>query len=246
MNNQIQNVTPVDVIESVVISGDLSKLKPEERVAYYRAVCTSINVNPLTRPFDYITLNGRLILYARKECTDQLRKNNGVSITKLERELTNDVYTVTAYAFDLAGRQDSSIGAVFIGGLKGEALANAMMKAETKSKRRVTLSICGLGMLDETEIETIPEAHPVIVTNDGIIKEEIKPTNGDGVYQAIVDAGLSENTSAAKSTLTRYCKTGYGDPEKAVAWFRLFRGWRDTNLEAPEAASKANAGEVPA
>ena len=28
------------------------------------------------------------------------------------------------------------------------------MKCETKAKRRVTLSICGLGMLDETEVET--------------------------------------------------------------------------------------------
>jgi hypothetical protein len=29
------------------------------------------------------------------------------------------------------------------------------MKAETKAKRRVTLSICGLGFLDETEVETL-------------------------------------------------------------------------------------------
>ena len=33
---------------------------------------------------------------------------------------------------------------------------NAKLKAITKAKRRVTLSICGLGFLDETEIETIP------------------------------------------------------------------------------------------
>jgi hypothetical protein len=30
------------------------------------------------------------------------------------------------------------------------------MKATTKAKRRVTLSMIGLGMLDETEVETIP------------------------------------------------------------------------------------------
>ena len=35
-----------------------------------------------------------------------------------------------------------------------------MMKAETKGKRRVTLSICGLGMLDETEVGSIPDAQP--------------------------------------------------------------------------------------
>jgi hypothetical protein len=61
---------------------------------------------------------------------------------------------------------DSSIGAVSVDGLKGDDLANAMMKAETKSKRRVTLSICGLGMLDETEIETIKEAAPVEIVDD--------------------------------------------------------------------------------
>jgi hypothetical protein len=49
-------------------------------------------------------------------------------------------------------------GAVSLVGLRGEALANAIMKAETKAKRRATLSICGLGFLDETEIETIPDA----------------------------------------------------------------------------------------
>lgn len=39
-------------------------------------------------------------------------------------------------------------------------LGNVIMKSVTKSKRRVTLSLCGLGMLDETDVETIPEAKP--------------------------------------------------------------------------------------
>ena len=33
-----------------------------------------------------------------------------------------------------------------------------MLKAVTKAKRRVTLSICGLGWPDETEVESIPDA----------------------------------------------------------------------------------------
>jgi len=49
---------------------------------------------------------------------------------------------------------------VNIENLKGEARSNAMMKAETKAKRRVTLSICGLGMLDESETDSIPGARP--------------------------------------------------------------------------------------
>src|SRR5678816_1140791 len=77
-----------------------------------------------------------------------------------DSETVEGVYTVTAYARDSANRVDSAIGAVPIENLKGEAKANAMMKAETKAKRRVTLSICGLGMLDETEAGSIPDARP--------------------------------------------------------------------------------------
>ncbi len=74
--------------------------------------------------------------------------------------MVEGIYSVTAMATDKTGRTDESIGAVPIDGMKGETRANAMMKAETKAKRRVTLSICGLGMLDETEVETIPGAFP--------------------------------------------------------------------------------------
>lgn len=73
-----------------------------------------------------------------------------------------------------------------------------------------------------------------------------KETNGkDAIYQAVVDAGLSENVHSAKSTLTHYCQTGYDTAEKALAWFRLYRGWRDLDNTPQDAGRKANAGEVP-
>ena len=149
---------PAELLERVVVGGDLNKLTSAERLRYYSAICESVGWNPLTRPLDYITLNGRLTLYVTKGATDQLRKIHGVNIERLEREVTEGMYVVTTYARDRDGRMDSSIGAVAIEGLKGEARANAIMKAETKSKRRVTLSICGLGLLDETEVDTIPTA----------------------------------------------------------------------------------------
>jgi len=152
--------SPGEIMESVIVRGDLAKLQPEERAKYYSTVCQSIGLNPLTKPFEYITLNGKLTLYARKDATDQLRSLRGVSVVIVSRERVEDVYVVTARATTSDGRSDESIGAVAIGNAKGEALANALMKAETKAKRRVTLSICGLGMLDETEVETIPGAQP--------------------------------------------------------------------------------------
>lgn len=148
------------LMERVLLAGDLSKLSTSDRLFYYGKVCESVGLNPLTRPFDYLTLNGKMVLYAKRDATDQLRRIHGVSVTiKARDRIEEGVYIVTANARDKNGREDESTGAVNIKGLAGDPLANALMKAETKAKRRVTLSICGLGMLDETEIETIPGAH---------------------------------------------------------------------------------------
>lgn len=181
------------IMERVVAVGDLANLSPQERVNYYTAVCESVGLNPLTRPFEYIELNNKLTLYARKDATDQLRRLHNISITIQSREIVDDVYLVVAQARAADGRTDESIGAVplvkeqgeWVQGrtgkryfkrsgefspLVGDERANAMMKAETKAKRRVTLSICGLGWLDETELETIPTAQHVTVADSGEIE----------------------------------------------------------------------------
>jgi len=142
-------------IENVLLQGDLGKLTPTQRVSYYLRTCESLGLNPLTKPFDYISLNGKLTLYPKRDCTDQLRKSHKVSIEIVDRTINNDLYIVRARATMPDGRCDESLGAVSMVALKGEAAANAIMKAETKAKRRVTLSICGLGMVDESEIESI-------------------------------------------------------------------------------------------
>jgi len=157
-----------EVLERVIVQGDLAQLTPAERVAYYRAVCESLGLNPLTRPFDYIILNGRLTLYARKDATDQLRRIHGISVRIVAREMidTLGLYVVTARATTPDGREDEAIGAVSVKGLSGDALANALMRAETKAKRRVTLSIVGLGWTDESEVESIPGARTVRVDHE--------------------------------------------------------------------------------
>lgn len=152
-----QRGIPSFIMEEVVIGGDLAQLTPEQRVKYYSTVCSSLGLNPFTTPFAYIKLGGKLTLYAKRDATDQLRHIHNVNIEIVAREWQNDLYIVTTRA-TTDGRQDESVGAVQVGNLKGEALANAIMKAETKAKRRVTLSICGLGWLDETEVDTISGA----------------------------------------------------------------------------------------
>ncbi|HGQ6563042.1 TPA: hypothetical protein ACL01D_001852 [Campylobacter jejuni subsp. jejuni] len=143
--------------ELALVKGDLSKLSDVERASYVKNLCESLGLNMLTKPFEYIVLNGKLTLYANKSATDQLRQIRKVSITKTEVAQVGDIYMVTAYAATPDGRTDCDTGALNIKNLGGDNLANAIMKAITKAKRRVTLSICGLGMLDESELETIKE-----------------------------------------------------------------------------------------
>lgn len=150
-----QDVT--GAVEAAIIQGDLSKLSAEQRVEYYRRVCDSLGLNYWTQPFGYIVLNNRLTLYAKKDAADQLRKRHGVSIGKPDIRIEDDWIIVTVTARDSDGREDSDVGAVSRKDMRGD-FGNALMKAVTKAKRRVTLSLVGLGWLDETEVETIPDA----------------------------------------------------------------------------------------
>lgn len=157
MNSDLIKHNNEEIIQKLVLDGDLSKMNQQQKLQYYNQFCSSLGLNPLTQPFQLITFQGKQRLYATKDCTEQLRKIHGVSITDVTAAELHGVYVVTAKALDKTGKQDAATGVVNIEGLKGDNLANALMKAETKAKRRVTLSICGLGILDESETETIKD-----------------------------------------------------------------------------------------
>jgi len=160
MKNEITTTTQLDTaaLANLILKGDLKALSPEQKVQYYTSVCERVGLDPVARPFAYMTLSGREVLYCDKGGAEQLRKLHKVSLKITDRQKIEDVCVVTCEATLPDGRCDASTGAVSIAGLKGDAMANALMKAETKAKRRATLSILGLGMLDESELETIPAA----------------------------------------------------------------------------------------
>ncbi len=242
-----QQPISASLVEQVLIGGDLSKLSPALRTEYYSKVCTSLGLNHLTKPFDYINLNGKLVLYAKRDATDQLRSKHDISITITCRERIEEIYIVTARAKNANGREDESTGAVSISGLKGDNLANAMMKAETKAKRRVTLSICGLGLLDESEIETIPQG-PREVNSEAPVAEpafndgwEYKATFGKfkgqflkdvdiydlAQYVAWLEAGIQNNGGAVKPMTAEFLSAAHK--------LLTARGPKDMALDAMEA-----------
>lgn len=217
-------------VEKVLMQGDLAKLEPAQRVAYYGSVCQSLGLNPLTRPFEYIQLNGKLQLYAKKECTEQLRMKYDVSVQIVSREGVEGCYVVTARATMPHGRTDESIGAVAIEGLKGEPRSNAMMKAETKAKRRVTLSICGLAFLDDSEVESVARAARVPV--DPATGEIPVPAPAATLHDDIAANPAKETPAQKKSSTPFDALKAFGDLKKRFksvdaefAYYAVLRQW---------------------
>jgi hypothetical protein len=149
-----------ETMEALIVGGDLGKLTATQRVEVYIARCKAAGLDPRTSPLAYLNLQGKLTLYATKAATDQLSANRRLSVQIVDRRHISDLglYEVVCRVTHPDGRISEDVGVVPMGQARGDAAGNLIMKAITKAKRRAILSACGLGMLDETETETIPGA----------------------------------------------------------------------------------------
>jgi hypothetical protein len=192
------NLDP-EVIHSIVLKGDMSGLSQEQAVAYYNYRCQQVGLDPSAKPFDLLTLNGKKLLYANAGATQQLCSVHKLSVSIINRERFEGVYLVSVRVTGQDGRVTENDGAVE---LDSERIgrANALMKATTKAIRRTVLAHCGLGMMDETEVETIPNAvtspmpmpsslpiPKVAEVVEGKFKVMIPDGNGSKVYASAPD-----------------------------------------------------------
>ena len=174
----IDFVKSADEIEKIILNQNLVSLSPKEKVTYYLKLCEYLDLEPVTMPFEYIYFEKqkKLILYATKNCAEQLRAKHNISIHIVENKITQDgLCIVKARATLPSGRQDESIAVVDMKGLSNYEKANAIMKADTKSKRRVTLSIIGLGMMSDEEAHDIKEARTMSVDGGATFEIETTP-----------------------------------------------------------------------
>ena len=156
MSNEV-DVRDDNKIISAITEGAADKLSVKERAQYLVSLCESLGLNPLSSPFEWTRLNGKLVPYAKKNATDQLRKIHRINCNVVERRIDKELglISVSVRVSTPDGRDDEDIGVVALPNKGGDVMANALMKAVTKAKRRATLSIAGLSMIDETELETI-------------------------------------------------------------------------------------------
>ena len=145
-------------VEMALMKNDYSKLSSKEKLALYKRTCDSMGLNYMTVPLGYFTLQGKEMLYAKKSCAEQLNKIHGISVSEMTTTFDEKtrIYTVVVKMIARDGRVNIDRGDVFIPvTLTGNDLANAYMKGVSKAKRRCTLGMCGMGFLDETEVQDV-------------------------------------------------------------------------------------------
>jgi len=145
------------IVSSIVLRGDLSALTEDQLIRYYASLCESLGLDVRFKPFDVLMLNGKKVLYASRGCTDALARIHGITREVIDGPRFCELGTTKAIVCIVrarapSGRQETATAVV---PAAGDAI-NAMMKCETKAKRRATLAILGIGILDHTELETIP------------------------------------------------------------------------------------------
>jgi len=181
---QITEATPQDMlaIDAALMRGSYGALTVSQRLALVKRKCDLLGVYLEHGPFVWGVINKKLSLIPTKNLSQQLRANRQIKVDVLDRtfDAERQIYMVRVRTTGPDGRYDEDIGIVPAPpALKGEALANAMMTAETKAKNRCTLSHCGVGGIDETEVTAMVAGTPnpnVPQLNEG--RQVIDPNRG--------------------------------------------------------------------
>lgn len=161
VSKELASMTPErkqDIITKYIVDGgDLSYVTPTELAVIYLSVCDAYNVPAAVHPFDLIKnrQTGKLNLYANKNCATALGQNHQVSIVKSEQDQVGDNFTIMHFLQDRDGRTGVGFAAVSTRGMVGDNLSNLLMKCDTKAYRRGILRMYGIGMNDESELDTM-------------------------------------------------------------------------------------------
>ena len=138
--------------------GGLNDLTEAEKLEYYYNACEYFKVPAELNLLQFIWIDNEngpgknLVLYARKGATDIMRANNEISVDEVKETIGDGFIMFTAKGHDKTGRTDVAVGSIGTKGLSPRALSDAIMTAQTRATRRLTLQFVGGGLLDESEV----------------------------------------------------------------------------------------------
>lgn len=147
-------------IRSYLRTGDLSVLPDVEKDKVLLKMCEHYQLDAVMRPFILIKLNGKEVWYPTKSATDmvaakfnltrevlEIKENVERGILECRVKVTQEGSSrtetcISAVSIVEFGRDETGkiVGKI----MKGEAYANALMKVDTKAKRRATLGWLGI------------------------------------------------------------------------------------------------------
>lgn len=147
-------------IETAIMRNDFGALSHEQRAYILFKKCEALGVSIWLQPFAWGTIDGKLTPVPLKGLFQQLREKRGLIIDEIKEDFDKELGVYSVKCFGHVGeRKDMGIGVVGVKGLSGDPLANAMMKAHTKAKNRLTGSLCGGdSAVDDAELSSIPGA----------------------------------------------------------------------------------------
>jgi hypothetical protein len=157
-------------------TGNVSQLNDTEKDFVLSKLCERYDLDPILRPFDLISFRGVAKFYMTASATNQLADKKKLSrkVVSIELDAEKMIARCSVQVSDPSGRCEDSNAFISIGKylppskdnpvmkkvlLDGEDLANALLKLETKAKRRATLSF--FGILDAgADFEDKPTVQP--------------------------------------------------------------------------------------
>lgn len=150
---------PIDIAQRALMRGDLRGLDKDQIASVVATMTERMGVSPALAPIDIIpTREGKLVLYINARGAAELRKRHGISIDSLEPIKTDpDVVVLRCVVSDPDGKRDSAIGACEYDPARPGTIARAWMVAETRAKRRATMSAVGIFLEAESDEVEAPE-----------------------------------------------------------------------------------------
>jgi hypothetical protein len=198
-----------------ITANDLSQMDGPKRVQVILAMCDRLGLDPILKPIQLLQLQGKLVPYVTKGATDQLARVHGISTRIVDRRREGDVYVCVVEATAKDGRTADNIGAVALTGTpRPDELANAMMKAITKAKRRATLSLIGLGLLVQEEAEDL--------VHDGVARYAALDAEGEAVQEQAQKAAMSQEEREAAVATWIAAWEGAATPDEWLAIYATF------------------------
>lgn len=144
---------------NLMVTGDLSKMTMVQKAQFLYKLAKAEGIPPFPPPYAIGKDNmGKEKIISTKNRAESLRKRDGISTKTLYKgplrmgsEFNMEYYEVEVEGSTRDGRTATGTGVNYIKGAMGQELANKIMGCETKAQNRVTNSLSGSGLMDETE-----------------------------------------------------------------------------------------------